>query len=102
MKKLVLLILFIVSWTPHVKAEDLSINGLMAGAKMSGGCGIIKQMFQFQDATQMPGGEEFIMRFLNTEYARLELSQSEYFELCVKSNEMYQEMVNLNSKDGQK
>ncbi len=34
-------------------------------------CGTIKQLSAFQETTKMPGGDDFLLRFLNTEVARL-------------------------------
>ena len=63
---------------------------LMVSAKFSGGCGIITQMAAFQESTKMPGGDEFLGRFLKTESARLGMSLKQYLEQCRQSTEIYQ------------
>ncbi len=47
------------------------IVGMMVVAKATGMCGVFSQLVMFQETTKMKGGDEFIMRFLNTEAARL-------------------------------
>jgi len=100
--KIILVILVFIFSQSSVRAENTEVSGVLAAAKFSGGCGIIRQMFQFQESTQMPGGEDFIMRFLNTETARLGFSKEEYFEMCKKSNIMYDGMVELDSQSERK
>jgi len=102
MRKILLLAIILSSSVSSVSAKESEVSGVMAAAKFSGGCGIFRQMFIFQESTQMPGGEDFIMRFLNTETARLGYSQEEYFEICKKSTEMYKEIVKLDNQDSQK
>jgi hypothetical protein len=63
---------------------------LMVTAKFSGGCGIIVQMATFQESTKMPGGDEFLERFIKTESARLGMSLKDYLEQCRQSTEIYQ------------
>ena len=63
---------------------------LMVTAKFSGGCGIVTQLASFQESTKMPGGDEFLGRFLKTESARLGMSLKQYLEQCRQSTEIYQ------------
>lgn len=58
-------------------------------AKFSGACGVLNQMVQFQAATKMAGGTEFLSRFLATEAARLGTTQAEYMERCSSAIEYY-------------
>ena len=69
------------------------VLGLMVAAKATGMCGTFKQMTAFQESTQMPGGDEFILRFLNTEAARLGKALPEFLEQCTKSVKIYTDMV---------
>lgn len=58
-------------------------------AKMAGACGIIKSMTAFQESTKLPGGDEFIARFMQLETARLNVSLESYLKTCVDSVAMY-------------
>lgn len=92
MKYLLLLILsFSISWSAEKKDDSDVIMQLMASAKFSGGCGIIGQMMEFQRSTKMDGGDAFILRFLNTESARLGFSVEQYLRYCKDSNELYEQ-----------
>jgi hypothetical protein len=71
------------------KSEE-SVLELLVTAKFSGGCGVITQMASFQQSTKMPGGDEFLGRFLNTESARLGMTVKQYLEQCRQSTQMYQ------------
>jgi len=56
---------------------------MMVTAKATGMCGLFSQMSRFQQTTQIPGGDEFMARFLRTEAARLGYSIEEFTETCV-------------------
>lgn len=71
------------------KGEE-SVLELLVTAKFSGGCGIITQMASFQESTKMPGGDDFLGRFLNTESARLGMTIKQYLEQCRQSTKIYQ------------
>lgn len=62
--------------------DDNFLHELMALSKMAGLCGAFKQMANFQEATQMAGGEEFFVRFVQTESARLGYEMDEMLENC--------------------
>lgn len=73
--------------TPASKAA----TEMLVTAKFSGACAIIGQMIKFQADTKMPGGDEFLVRFLNTESARLGFgSRDEYIKMCTKAASAYQ------------
>lgn len=99
MKYIVILTLLSIS-TPSI-AEDAGSNSLfnsaIVTAKFAGTCGAYKQMADFQEATQMPGGDEFVNRFGATEVARLGVSIEEFATLCEKAINSYNNM-NRNSK----
>lgn len=55
---------FLISGLAQSQDKDLKFaNDMLVTAKVAGMCGTFKQMFAFQEATQMPGGDEFIERF---------------------------------------
>ena len=74
LKTLVLIILFfplLLNAQDSEKNKYDEIVGMMVVAKATGMCGVFSQLVRFQETTKMKGGDEFIMRFLNTEAARL-------------------------------
>jgi hypothetical protein len=74
LKSLVFIILFfplLLNAQDNEKNEYGKIIGMMVVAKATGMCGVYSQLVRFQDTTKMKGGDEFIMRFLSTEAARL-------------------------------
>lgn len=62
-------------------------------AKSTGMCGTFKQLSAFQESTKMPGGDEFILRFLNTESARLGKTLPELLKQCQTSVKMYNDIM---------
>lgn len=65
------------------------IQDVLVIAKMTGACGILDSLIQFQAATKMPGGDEFIARFWSVEAARLGWSAEEMMEKCKFSVSTY-------------
>ena len=65
----------------------------MVASKATGMCGAIKQMTAFQESTQMPSGNEFLLRFLNTEAARLGKTLPEFLHGCTTSVKIYTDMM---------
>ena len=93
MKKLILIIVLIF---PLIVSADNSENGdmsevidMMVVAKATGMCGVFAQMLNFQSATKMPGGDEFILRFLSTEAARLGMTVEELTGQCPSTVKQY-------------
>lgn len=76
-----------------------AFNDALVNAKFAGVCGAYKQMADFQAATQMPGGDEFINRFGATETARLGMTIPEFTELCSKAINNYNQMNRLSMQD---
>ncbi|MCY1390149.1 hypothetical protein D3C76_589640 [compost metagenome] len=70
--------------------SDNMVKGILVSAKFSGGCSMIVQMATFQESTKMPGGDEFLLRFLNMEAARLGFTSKEYMEQCQQAAKVYQ------------
>jgi hypothetical protein len=78
------------------KQDDMSeIIGMMVVAKATGICGVLSQMINFQETTKMSGGDEFIMRFLNTEAARLGKTVNDYVGDCPVIIEKYNGYMKL-------
>ena len=71
------------------KTGEDELMTLLSVSKFYGGCGIINQMVEFQRTTKMPGGDQFIERFANTEAARLGMTFQEYSNLCVQADRVY-------------
>ncbi|WP_345970897.1 hypothetical protein WCX72_03385 [Sulfurimonas sp. HSL1-6] len=69
--------------------ENKPLINLMIIAKATGMCGTIKQLTAFQESTKMPGGDEFILRFVNTEAARLGKTVPQFLSECQSSIEIY-------------
>lgn len=61
---------------------DDVLRQILASAKVAGGCTILLQMFEFQKSTLMPGGDEFLARFIGMEAARLGITPPQYFQTC--------------------
>jgi hypothetical protein len=90
MIKSILLSIFVLlsSGLPYANENELLLDALVA-AKATGMCGAIKQLSAFQESTKMPGGDEFILRFLNTEAARLGRTLPEFLTLCQTAASTY-------------
>ncbi|BDY50143.1 hypothetical protein APX80_11545 [Escherichia coli] len=104
MKRIAILLLLCLSSIANAekKSDDSSfdeIQGLMIASKMAGMCGAIKQMAIFQESTNMPGGNEFLQRFLTTEQARLGMTPQQFLEACQKSISIYTTYYNMSSEE---
>lgn len=80
-------------------AADHSIGDLLITAKMTGMCGVIETMMNFQETTQMDGGFEFIERFWSSEAARLGWTVGEMMLLCNSSVAAYEQWQELAAID---
>lgn len=69
--------------------DTVDVQGLMVISKMTGICGVLSQMVQFQETTKMPGGAEFIARFWSTEFARLDMPRETFLKNCKGSISAY-------------
>jgi len=75
---------------PTINANDNDpLIDLLIVAKATGMCGTIKQLTAFQESTKMPGGDEFILRFVNTEAARLGKTVPQFLSECQSSVGIY-------------
>lgn len=83
MKKLLVLLSLLVPLTSFSEESGTKeIISLLISAKATGMCGTLKQLAAFQESTKMPGGDEFLVRFINTEVARLGKTQEQFFSEC--------------------
>jgi hypothetical protein len=74
LKRILFILLFfplLLNAEENNKNEYGEIIGMMVVAKATGMCGVLSQLVRFQDTTKMKSGDDFIMRFLQTESARL-------------------------------
>ncbi|HFD3847284.1 hypothetical protein [Serratia marcescens] len=77
------------------KVEMKIVRALMLTSKWSGMCGMYGSMVQFQDNTKMPGGDEFLERYIKTELARLDMSFVEFARSCKSAVETYDSYYNM-------
>lgn len=74
------------------------MHSSLINAKMAGTCGAYKQMADFQAATKMPGGDEFVNRFGATELARIGMTTPQFLELCEKAINNYNAMSSMSQQ----
>ena len=74
---------------PASAQNEPSGQGVLVIAKMTGACGILNSMIQFQTSSRMEGGEEFVSRFWSVEAARLGLTVQQLSEQCDDSIAAY-------------
>jgi len=75
--------------------EDNALLGYLTIAKATGMCGVFSQMARFQETTKMEGGNDFTVRFISTEAARLGYELNDFMGMCVSMTEKYNNLVNL-------
>jgi hypothetical protein len=78
---------------------SLSGPQILAVAKFAGACGELNAMTDFQTNTQMPGGDEFVVRMWNVESARLGLTTAQLVERCNRAISGYQQMWTVANTD---
>ena len=81
--------------TASTAKDELSMQGILSVAKMTGACGILQSMSAFQASTLLKGGDQFIERFWSTEAARLEKTPAQYIKDCQASINAYEKMWKL-------
>jgi len=95
MKYVLLLIFsFSISWSAENYDKDASPQDLMIVSKIAGMCGTFRQMTVFQESTKMTGGDEFIVRFIHTEIARLGWTEKKFFKNCEMAASTYDLYMN--------
>ncbi|MGO4309902.1 hypothetical protein AB4Z35_08490 [Pseudomonas sp. KB_15] len=72
------------------QTELQQIHGAFISAKFTGGCSTLVQMAEFQKSTKMPGGDEFLERFLGMESARLGMTTAQYVKACADAARVYE------------
>jgi hypothetical protein len=77
------------------KEADDQLVSMMVVAKATGMCGVLSQLVRFQETTKMKGGDEFVMRFLNTEAARLGHTVEFFIGQCPDIVEKYKGYMEL-------
>lgn len=78
----------------HAADPDLeAVKVSLVDAKLTGICGVMQQMAAFQETTQMAGGDKFIIRFWNTEFARLGLSAEDFLQVCLRVTSRHTELM---------
>jgi hypothetical protein len=89
-------------WIPFsVSAEDKAeddmsaVIEMMVVAKATGMCGVFSQMANFQEATKMAGGDEFVVRFIKTEAVRLGHTLESFMAQCPPVIEKYNSTMKL-------
>ncbi|OUR70774.1 hypothetical protein A9Q78_11785 [Methylophaga sp. 41_12_T18] len=97
---LITIIVFSQSLLAEESSESTQLVEMMVTAKATGMCGVFSQMARFQESTKMPGGDEFIVRFLNTEAARLGYSLEEFMAACPTVTKNYNAYMNLLNNEG--
>ena len=96
MRRLILAIFVFTSASLYAEenSETDAIIDAMVIAKTTGMCGVFGQMSRFQESTKMPGGDEFVLRFLRTEAARLGQDLSSFLATCSRMPEQYNGIMN--------
>ena len=92
-RPLILISLLIFASPGRATDGGAGLEGLLAAAKYAGFCGALKQLTAFQEATKMPGGDDLILRFMNTEAARLGTPIEQMLQTCVKAVKTYDDFV---------
>lgn len=92
------LIWFVVILSPcmaqdSVAQDDPGMEGMLDVAKMTGACGILNLMVQFQANTKLEGGDEFVTRFWSTVAAREAVPAEEMVERCNRTIELYNKIT---------
>jgi hypothetical protein len=94
--------MFLLFLTPLVANAEESeketgdqLVSMMVVAKATGMCGVLSQLVRFQETTKMKGGDEFVMRFLNTEAARLGHTVESFIGQCPDIVEKYKGYMEL-------
>ena len=78
----------------QIKDTDMVLV-ITTNAKLAGMCGTIRQMTAFQGTTQMPGGNDFLVRFIKTEAARLGMGLQDFLSQCVTISQQHAEYMRL-------
>ena len=75
--------------TEPTKQQNDELIQMMIVSKATGMCDALSQIITFQQTHKMPGSDQFVIRFLNDEAARLNKSLDEYMTQCAAVSEQY-------------
>ena len=89
MRTLIVAAALLFASSPALAGFKDDMHGIMAVSKVTGACGIVAGMAQFQMATKMDGGTEFLVRFIETEAARRGMSREEWSAECKQAVTTY-------------
>ena len=64
----------------------------MTTARLAGSCETVDALIAFQASARLPGGDEFVLKFMNAEMMRLGLSMNTFASVCAQSLERYEIM----------
>jgi hypothetical protein len=94
---LIITILFSSMVASEEKSDDdmSAVIEMMVVAKATGMCGVLSQLVSFQQTTKMSGGDDFVVRFLNTEAARLGHTMESLIGQCPSVVEKYNSTMKL-------
>ncbi len=99
MLKNMMFLLFLIPLVANAEESEKEAGdqlvSMMVVAKATGMCGVLSQLVRFQEATKMKGGDEFVMRFLNTEAVRLGYTVESYIGQCPDIVEKYKGYMEL-------
>ena len=63
-------------------AGPADVTAAVAAAKLTGACGVLQSLVNFETTTRMNGGDALIVRFVRMEVARLGMTVDDYFQSC--------------------
>jgi len=76
--------------TPTVATtQEMSMEQILAISKIAGACGSMNQMINFQTQTKLEGGDKFVVRFWETESARLGNTLEQMSSQCDNALNIY-------------
>ena len=84
-----IIVLTLLCFISPAHSQDNDVMGILAAAKMTGLCGMLDQLIDFQVKTQFDCGNAFVARVWAMEAARLGMTAQELSDTCNKSTELY-------------
>lgn len=89
MRKLAICLILFFSAGVARSGDTDDLLSLLVMAKGTGMCGVFSQMARFQESTKMEGGDEFVVRFISTEAARLGHTLESFLAQCADTTKEY-------------
>lgn len=99
MKTLFSLLFILFISTNSFANKNSELENILIVSKVTGTCGVFKQLSYFQSTTQMKGGDEFLVRFFNTEATRLGKTLPQMLEECNESVRLYTSLMKSVKKE---